>query len=61
MESLFDLDIFTLEDLQAFKREVKAAIQVITTKNTIAAIKKEVAEKGFSCQANSSTRHFTLG
>lgn len=50
MESLFDLDTFSLEDLEALEREVKDKLETLRQEKHLENIKKEVTQKGYSCQ-----------
>lgn len=50
METLFDLDNFTREDLEMLEREVKDKLASLRHHNLLQTIKQEVTEKGYSCQ-----------
>lgn len=50
METLFDLDSFSEEDLKILKKEINDKLETIRQDNFLQAIKKEVAEKGYACR-----------
>lgn len=50
METLFDLDGFSEEDLKILKKEINDKLETIRQHNFLQAIKKEVAEKGYACR-----------